>query len=140
MVQPVAISYDPLTTGRVRAYISVAAPIVTSRTPDPPAGATAPAPLDGRVTDALRRAVPLTAGQIAAAVLRDGGSSRALQRAGAEWVARAQAHGRPIEPDLLGGRRRPVLAQAFTRARRRGAADGLIRALAQELRSANTPS
>jgi hypothetical protein len=68
------------------------------------------------------------------------GPSRGLRRAGAEWIARAQAHGRPIEPDLLGARRRPVLAQAFARARRRGAGDQLIRALAQELQSANEAS
>jgi len=85
-VQPVAISYDPLAPGRVRAYLSVAAPIVTSRAPGPPAGTAAPAPLDDRVTDAMRRAIPLA------------------------------------------------------RARRRGAGDQLIRALAQELRSANEAS
>jgi 1-acyl-sn-glycerol-3-phosphate acyltransferase len=137
LVQPVAISYDPLAPGRVRAYISVAAPVVTSPAPDPPAGAAPPASLDDRVTDAMRRAIPLTARQIAAAVLRDGGSSRSLQRTGAEWVARAKADARPIEPDLLGGRRRPVLAPAFARARRRGGADGLITALAPELQNAN---
>lgn len=63
-----------------------------------------------------------------------------MQRAGAEWIARAQARGRRIEPDLLGPRRRPILAYAFTRARRRGGADGLTTALAQELHSADAPS
>lgn len=139
-VQPVAISYDPLAPGRVRAYISVAAPILTSPASDPPADGAAAVTLDARVTDAMRGAIPLTTGQIAAAVLRDGGAARALQRAGAQWVARAQADARPIEPDLLGARRRAVLAQAFARARRRGAGDGLITALAQELQSANAPS
>ncbi len=92
------------------------------------------------VQPVVRRAIPLTAGQIAAAVLRDGGSCGALPRVGAEWIARAQARGRPIEPDLLGPHRRPILAYAFARARRRGGADGLITALAQELHSADAPS
>jgi hypothetical protein len=142
LVQPVAVSYDALAPGRVPAYISIAAPILTSAATIPHANgnATAPATLDDRVTDAVRQAIALTAGQIAAAVLRAGGSSGALPRAGAERIARAQARGRPIEPDLLGPRRRPILAYAFARARRRGAADGLITALAQELHSADAPS
>ena len=57
-----------------------------------------------------------------------------------QWIACALAQGRPIEPDLLGARRRPVLAQAFARARRRGAGDAPIRALAQELQNANEAS
>jgi hypothetical protein len=128
-VQPVAISYDPLARGRTRAYVSIAVPIEPS-----------PRTLERQVTSALRRAIPLTAGQIAAAVLRDGGSSRALYRAGAEWVRRAEAERRPIEPLLRGHRRRLVLEQAFGQARGRGAEHDLVRRLAQELESAHSSS
>jgi 1-acyl-sn-glycerol-3-phosphate acyltransferase len=128
-VQPVAISYDPLTRGRTRAYVSIAVPIEPS-----------PRTLERQVTSALRRAIPLTAGQIAAAVLRDGGSARGLYRAGAEWVRRAEAERRPIEPLLRGHRRRLVLEQAFGQARGRGAEHDLVRRLAQELESAHSSS
>lgn len=125
-VQPVAISYDGLTPGRARAYISVA-PTVQPGSGD----------LDELVTERLRRAFPLTPGQIAGTVLRESGSPRVLQRAGADWIARAQADGRPIEPGLLGRRRRLVLTSAFGQAQRRGPDHPVVASLARELRSAN---
>lgn len=128
-VQPVAISYDHLTPGRTRAYISVAPPV--------PA---APGQLEERVTERLRRAIPLTPGQIAATVLQRSGSQDVLQRAGADWIARAQADGRPIEPGLLGRRRRLVLTSAFSQAQRRGRNQTLVATMAHELRTANAPS
>ena len=129
LVQPVAISYDRLTPGRTTAYVSVA-----------PAIEAASGHLGDLVTERLRRAIPLTAGQVAATVVRDSGSSRSLARAGAEWVARAEVEGRPIEPALLGSGRALMLRQAFWQARRRGADDEVVRSLARELQTANETS
>ena len=128
-VQPVAISYDAMTSGRPRAYVSVAPPV------DPALGE-----LADRVTARLRAAIPLTPGQIAATVVRRSGTAAELRRAGAEWVARAQVDGRPIEPGLLGCRRAALLSLAFAHARQRGPEDRLVRSLAQELSSANPQS
>ncbi len=130
-VQPVAIAYDPLTWGRPRAYVSVGSAL----TPDPALGH-----LSDRVSDGLRRAVPLTVGQIAATVLRGPATKAALWRAAAERVDRAQAEGRPIEPALLGRRRHAALAVAFRRAQRLGAEDRIVRALAEELRGVHAAS
>jgi 1-acyl-sn-glycerol-3-phosphate acyltransferase len=128
LVQPVAISYDPLSYGRTRAYISVG-----------PTLEPYPGRLERDVTDALRRAIPLTAGQIAATVLRDGGSSIAVARAAKKWVAHADTQGRPVEPALRGPRSRLTLRAAFAQAARRGAEDRVIRSLARELESAQPP-
>jgi 1-acyl-sn-glycerol-3-phosphate acyltransferase len=125
LVQPVAITYDPLTYGRTRAYFSVAPAIVPSR-----------GRLREAVTEALRLAMPLTAGQIAATVLRDGGSARALERAADRWVARAEAEMRPVEPALRGRRGRLAVREAFSQARRRGAGHRVVRSLARELETA----
>ncbi len=122
LVQPVAIAYDRLTVGRPRAYVSVA-PAVT-----PAAGGVRDA-----IAESLRRAIPLTAGQIAATVLRRGGSRRDLVRAGAEAVRTAQRDGRPVEPWLLDGRRRAALAQALWQAERHGPDHEVVRRLAREL-------
>ena len=132
-VQPIAISYDPLTAGRPRAYVAVGAPI------DPAAGE-----LTGRVAEALRRTIPLTAGQIAATVLCGPGtaSASALASAAQDWVARAQSDGRPAEPALLRTRRERdrLLATALGHAERRGREDPVVRSLARELAGANRPS
>jgi 1-acyl-sn-glycerol-3-phosphate acyltransferase len=119
-VQPVAISYDPLAGARPRVYVSIAPRI---------------APVPGRVAsdvaDALRRAAPLTAGQIAAwQVARKGGQ---LDAVSAEWIARARADGRPVQPALLGPRRIAVLREAHRAALRRGESDPIIVRLATEL-------
>jgi 1-acyl-sn-glycerol-3-phosphate acyltransferase len=123
-VQPIAISYDPLTYGRSRAYVSVA-----------PAIAPQPGRLSEDVSAALRRAIPLTAGQIAATVLRDHGSPAALEVTARRWVENADAQGRPVEPALRapGGR---MLRTAYARARRRGADDWIVASLARELETA----
>jgi hypothetical protein len=121
-VQPVAIAYDRLTVGRPRVYVSVAPAV---------------APATGDVRDAIaasvRRAIPLTAGQIAATVLRRGGGHRDLRRTGADAVGAARRDGRPVEPSLLDGRRTAALAQAFWVARRRGPEHEVVRSLAREL-------
>ncbi|HEX4009568.1 MAG TPA: hypothetical protein VHX62_06155 [Solirubrobacteraceae bacterium] len=133
-VQPIAISYDPLTSGRPRAYVSVG-----------PSIKPAPGELIGQVTEGLRRAIPLTAGQIAATVLRESptatATATALARAGDDWVARAQADRRPAEPGLLRTRRERerLLASAFRHAQRRGPDDHAVRSLARELVGANPP-
>jgi 1-acyl-sn-glycerol-3-phosphate acyltransferase len=131
-VQPVAISYDPLTAGRPRAYVSVGPSIEPT-----------PGRLIGHVTEGLRRAIPLTAGQIAATVLCASPTSTAatLVRAGDDWVARAQAERRPAEPRLLRTRRERerLLTSAFRHAQRRGPTDQAVRSLARELAGANPP-
>ncbi len=128
-VQPVAISYDPLTYGRTHAYVSVAAPLE----PVPPR-------LTEVLTSALRRATTLSAGQIAAWNLLEGdGSPRALARGAEAWIARALADHRPIEPALLGPGRTSVLRIAHARALRRGATDTVITRLATELENIHSP-
>jgi 1-acyl-sn-glycerol-3-phosphate acyltransferase len=125
LVQPVAISYDPLTYGRTRAYVSFAPAI------EPTHGT-----LEHDVTEAMRRATPLTPGQMAASVLSNGGSARGLVRAAKQWIADADAEGRPVDPGLRGARTQLTLRTAFAIARSRGAAHTGIRSLAHELDSA----
>jgi 1-acyl-sn-glycerol-3-phosphate acyltransferase len=127
-VQPIAIAYDPLTRGRTRAYVSIAAPIETS------AGG-----LQQAVSAALKAATPLTVGQIASHLLvtEGPGSPRALMAAAQSWLTRAYADRRPIDPELARPGRGRVLADAYRRAARRGAEDPDIRRLARELESAH---
>jgi 1-acyl-sn-glycerol-3-phosphate acyltransferase len=124
-VQPVAISYDPLTYGRPRAYVSLV-----------PAFSPQPGRLSEDVSAALRGAIPLTPGQIAATVLCDRGSAAGLEAAARRWVERADTQGRPVEPALRGPEGRRALRAAFARARRRGADDRIVTSLASELESA----
>jgi hypothetical protein len=124
VVQPITIAYDPLTAGRPRAYVSIG-PTIAPR----------PGTLIAEVAASWRRAIPLTAGQLAALVVLQGGTAFDLDRVATAWVARAQAAARPIEPALLGPKRRVVLAQALWRARRYGPAHRAVVNLAQELQS-----
>jgi hypothetical protein len=127
-VQPVATCYDPLAGRRPRVYLSVAAPIVPQ-----------PGRLINDLTSALRRATPLTAGQIVAWHLSRGATSQTeLDSAASHWIDRARAEQRPIEPALEGSRRRALLHGAYRRALRRGPADQVIRRLAVELDDANS--
>jgi 1-acyl-sn-glycerol-3-phosphate acyltransferase len=126
-VHPVAISYDPLAGSRPRVYVSIAPRIV---------------PLPGRVTsdvsDALRRATPLTPGQIVAWQLARGTTSAAeIDAVAADWIARALAEKRPVEPALLGPGRVAALSGAHRLALRRGASDPVIGRLATELEDAH---
>jgi 1-acyl-sn-glycerol-3-phosphate acyltransferase len=125
LVQPVAIAYDRLTVGRPRAYVSVA-----------PAVAPAAGGVRDAIAESVRRAIPLTAGQIAATVLRRGGGRRDLFRTAAEAVRVARRDGRPIEPSLLEGRQAAALAESFWQARRRGPDHEVVTALASELMTA----
>jgi 1-acyl-sn-glycerol-3-phosphate acyltransferase len=127
-VQPVATCYDPLAGSRPRVYVSVAPPIIPQ-----------PGRLLGELTGALRRATPLTAGQIVASQLSAGATSQSeLDAAASDWIDRARADERPIEPVLEGPGRGALLRGAHRRALRRGAADPLIRRLAVELDDANS--
>jgi 1-acyl-sn-glycerol-3-phosphate acyltransferase len=119
-VQPLAISYDPLAASRPLAYISVA-----------PAVEPVPGRLTDDVAEALKRATPLTAGQIVAWHLA--GKTSSLGVAAAEWIDRARADGRVIEPALIGPERHATLQRAHRRALRLGPSDPLIRRLAVEL-------
>jgi 1-acyl-sn-glycerol-3-phosphate acyltransferase len=129
-VQPVALAYDPLGYGRVRAYVSIGTPLE-------PSGGT----LGRLVADALRASTPLTPGQLAAFwLLQHGGGAaeiRSLWREADEWVARARETGRPVEPALSSGARRRVLLQALHRARRLGPRHPIVLRLARELESAH---
>jgi 1-acyl-sn-glycerol-3-phosphate acyltransferase len=125
-VQPVALAYDPLVSGRTRAYVAFTAPI------EPGAGRILPA-----VDQALRASMPLTPGQLAASAALDGDASAlTLRRTAAEAIDRAREEGRPLEPALLGPGRGRDLSKALVRARRRGPGDRLIQRLARELASA----
>jgi hypothetical protein len=70
---PAALAYDPLTRGRTRVTVAIGPP-------ESPAS---------DVLRLLRRTMPLTAGQLAAAAPVD------------EALAEARSTGRPVEPDLL---------------------------------------
>ena len=123
LVQPVAMSYDPLAGSRPRVYVSIA-----------PAVVPAPGRLTTDVADALRRATPLTAGQIVAWQLGRGVTSEAeLEATAADWITRARTEGRPLEPALLGRERVAILRAAHRRALARGPDDPVIRRLATEL-------
>ncbi len=135
LVQPIAIAYDPLRPGRTRAYVSIAPPL------EP-----APGTLAQTVTDALRAATPLTPGQLAAtAVIAAGDGAKpsvsSLAREAEQWIARAHARGRPVEPALeQPARRARTLREALAHARRRGGEDPVVRRLARELESAHAVS
>ena len=77
-ILPGALAYDPLVRGRTRVVVHLGAPVAP--------------PEDGEpgVLSLLRRAMPLTPGQIVAAGVDSG-----------EAVASARREGRPIDPDLL---------------------------------------
>lgn len=123
LVQPVAISYDPLAGSRPWVYVSIA-----------PAVVPAPGRITRDVADALRRATPLTAGQIVASQLARGVTTETeLARAAADWIDQARTDGRPLEPALLGRDRVALLRATHRRALRRGPADPVIRRLSTEL-------
>jgi 1-acyl-sn-glycerol-3-phosphate acyltransferase len=103
---PVGVAYDPLVRGRTRVFVSIG-DLVPSPERDVEAAALAH----------LRRAMPLTAGQLAAAGEED-----------AEGAVRsALAEGRPVEPDLLLPKKRPArLVEAQAAASSRPAEVGFL--------------
>lgn len=130
LIQPVSIAYDPLVSGRPRAYVAVARALeITSRN-----GAER-----GRaVTAALRAGTPLTPGQLAADALQRGLTATALLAEAEDYLMHARASGRPVEPGLERRGRRQLLLDALRRADRLGAQDQVIQRLAAELRSAHS--
>ena len=101
----VALAYDPLVRGRARVTLAFGPPV------DPPSG-----DIGGGGTPLLRRAMPLTAGQIAADALAEGEEATVDARA-ATAVDEAARAGRPVEPDLLSpNRRRSRLHEALVAA------------------------
>jgi hypothetical protein len=98
-------------------------------------------PLPGRVASdvaaALRRAMPLTTGQIVAWQLARGATSGAeLDAAAAEWIDRSRADRRPVAPSLLGAERSAALRGAHRRALQHGVSNPIIGRLAAELEDA----
>jgi 1-acyl-sn-glycerol-3-phosphate acyltransferase len=125
-VQPVALAYDPLVSGRTRAYVAFTDPIE---------------PEQGRILHAVERAMratmPLTPGQLAATAVLDGlTSASTFGRSAEAAIDHAREEGRPLEPALLGSGRERALSEALSRARRRGPSDPIVQRLARELASA----
>ncbi len=125
-LQPIAIAYDPLGPGRIRAYVSVAPELAPSTEG-----------LRQLVRDALRRATPMTAGQLAASAIADGLQLGELERFARGWVERAHADRRPVAPELLSPQQRRALTQAYSRAAVLGRSHVTVRRLARELESAH---
>ncbi|MGH3002493.1 MAG: hypothetical protein ACRDM1_07535, partial [Gaiellaceae bacterium] len=123
-VQPIALAYDPFGRGRPRAYVSVGEPFAPSTEG-----------LEERLLGALRRATPLTAGQLAARAVLDGG--RLPPRVAASAVELALQEQRPVEPYLLGAGSIGRLAEALAAAR---AAPARAAWLAREADSARLDS
>jgi len=131
-IQPVGLTYDPLTRGRPRAYVSFLPPV--------------PAPAEEAeeiVLGLLRLAMPLTCGQVVARRLVQGPASLPeLEREVERQVAAARAEGRNADPALAEPRtRRRRVAEALTAARSlRADLDYLARehASAREERGAET--
>jgi 1-acyl-sn-glycerol-3-phosphate acyltransferase len=108
-LKALAIAYDPLVTGRPRAVVAFGARL------DPADG-----PAEHRVLAALRAAMPLTAGQVAAHELvaaaeagRESLLAGELDRAASSAVAAALAEGRPVERALRGPERRARLSETL---------------------------
>ncbi len=110
-VRPLAVAYDPLVRGRTRVHIAHGPP------------AQLPADdVEGTLLSLLRVTMPLTCGQVVAALLEAGAEADvgALERELAAAVAVACEDGRPVEPDLLTPEsRRRRLAEALAVAPRR---------------------
>ncbi|MGH3010244.1 MAG: 1-acyl-sn-glycerol-3-phosphate acyltransferase [Gaiellaceae bacterium] len=110
-VRPFAIAYDPLVKGRTRIHLAHGPPAQLPKDD-----------VEGALLALLRRAMPLTCGQVVAALLEDGAEAEvpALERTLADAVASARDERRPVEPDLETpeGRRRR-LAEALAVAPRR---------------------
>jgi hypothetical protein len=117
-LQPIGVAYDPITAGRAYAYVA--------------AGSAIAAPehdVDDVVLEALRSALPLTAGQVVATALvaAAAGSGRlaapALDELLADEVRGELAAGRPVDPGLRApASRRSRLADALCWTLREGLA------------------
>ena len=111
VVRPLAIAYDPFVRGRTRVHLAHGPPAQLPKDD-----------VEGALLALLRLAMPLTCGQVVAALLEDGAEAQvpALEGELADAVASAREEGRPVEPDLEtpDGRRRR-LAEALAVAPRR---------------------
>jgi 1-acyl-sn-glycerol-3-phosphate acyltransferase len=104
-IQPLGLAYDPLVHGRTRVVVSIPDPV------DPPADN-----VEEALLALMRRAVPLTAGQLVASALTTTGSADLGELAAAadRSIDEARAEGRPIDPSLLRPHeRRRRLAEAI---------------------------
>jgi hypothetical protein len=104
-IQPLGLAYDPLVHGRTRAFVSIPEPV------DPPVD-----DVEEALLALMRRAFPLTAGQLAGSALTGTRSVdlRELAAAADRSIEEARAEDRPIEPSLLrAGERRRRLAEAI---------------------------
>lgn len=121
-IQPIGMAYDSLGPGRTRAYVSFGDPF------PPPEG-----DVGASVLAELRRAVPLTAGQVVAAALAEGRDPSGAELEGVVETAREE--GRNVAPELLSPESRARrLAEAVRAAE--GAPPAELRFLATEYRSA----
>lgn len=101
-VWPLAVAYDPLTSGRTWAYVGVGTPVPAAE-----------ARTDEAVRELLVRTVPLTVGQVVADALEEG-TAGPLERRLADEIREARAEGRPFDPVLLdSGVRRARLRDAL---------------------------
>ena len=120
---PVAVAYDPLGSGRTRAFVSFGSPV------EPPSSDVEQATLS-----LLKRAVPLTCGQFVAHERLAGRTPEPGSLAKAVDEARAQD--RPVDPDLVDPERREArLIEALAAAERVPAE---LPFLAREYESART--
>jgi 1-acyl-sn-glycerol-3-phosphate acyltransferase len=89
-LQPVGIAYDPLTSGRTRAYVSFGRSVETPTEE-----------VEEAIVGLMRRSMPLTVGQIVAARIAGGSSDpAAAERSLAAAVDEARTRGRSFEPEL----------------------------------------
>ena len=123
---PIGLAYDPLTAGRPRALLGLGAPF-------PPGEGD----VEDEVLARLRRAVPLTCGQVAASELRARGRLT-LDELDAALAAAVATEGRPPDPLLADPvLRRRRAADCLAALVRSGADDPLVARLARERASAN---
>jgi 1-acyl-sn-glycerol-3-phosphate acyltransferase len=123
---PIGIAYDPLTAGRPRALLGIGAPF-----------APASGDVDADVIAALRRAMPVTCGQVAASELGTRGTLT-LDELDAALAEAVSAEGRPPDPllvDPVARRRRAAACLAALAGRE--ADDSLLVRLARERADAN---
>jgi hypothetical protein len=120
---PVAVAYDPLGSGRTRAFLSFGDPV------EPPS-----TDIEEATLSLLKRAMPLTCGQFVAHELL---AKRSPDPASlADAVDEARAQGRPFDPDLVDHERRKArLIEALAAAERVHAE---LPFLAREYESART--
>ena len=129
VVRPLALAYDPLVRGRTRVHLALGEPS------EPPAE-----DVERTLLGLMRRTMPLTCGQVVAALLEAGAEADPvlLERDLATAAVLAQAERRPLERDLTNpeGRRRR-LREALAAAPRHAAE---LPFLAREYASARDPS